>query len=120
MTNVDWTKPIQTRDGRPMRYLMKLDQPTIHDKCTRLAQNTVTGIVWTYREDGLLCANQKTGHDIINVPEPAPSADELLVKARDLAKMMVRGGLGSWGSEQYSQALVDQIDAYLSAKDAKP
>lgn len=119
MTNVDWTKPIQTRDGRPMRYLMKLEQPTIHDKCTRLAQNTVTGIVWTYREDGLLCENQKTGHDILNVPEPAPSADELLVKARNLAAL-VGAGLGSSLSKQYSQTLVDQIDAYLSAKDAKP
>lgn len=120
MTNVDWTKPIQTRDGRPMRYLMKLEHPTGGGGHTRVAQNTVDGSVWTCREDGLFYANQKTGHDIINVPEPAPSADELLVKARDLAKMMVRGGLGSWASEKYAQTLVYQIDAYLSAKDAKP
>lgn len=119
MTNVDWTKPIQTRDGRPMRYLMKLDQPTIHDKCTRLAQNTVTGIVWTYREDGLLCANQKTGHDIINVPEPAPSADELLVKARDLFKIVAEVP-GTWVSVESAHGLLTEIDAYLSAKDAKP
>ncbi len=120
MTNVDWTKPIQTRDGRPMRYLMKLEQPAFYGGHTRLAQDTSSGAILTCQEDGLFHADRKTGRDIINVPDPALSADELLVKARDLAKMMVRGGLGSWGSEQYSQTLVDQIDAYFSAKDAKP
>lgn len=119
MTNVDWTKPIQTRDGRPMRYLMKLEQPTIHDGCTRLAQNTITGIVWTYREDGLLCANQKTGHDIINVPEPAPSADGLLRRALSLIEPseIIREPIIARIS---AQTLANDISAYFSAKDAEP
>lgn len=108
-----------------MRYLMKLEHPTIYGgnysgSHTRVMQTIDDGFVRTCREDGTLSSSGSSDFDIINVPDPALSADELLVKARDLAKMMVRGGLGSWGSEQYSQTLVDQIDAYFSAKDAKP
>ena len=64
---VDWSKPIQTRDGRPARYLCEIKRKSL---CTRLVAITTDGeeATMVVDMDGQTSGSWGWALNIINVP----------------------------------------------------
>lgn len=69
--NVDWSKPIQTRDGRKAQYLGRVDDGHIQPNVVAVFTNGITRFERHY-DNGAWTKCPRPGdekHDILNVPE---------------------------------------------------
>ena len=70
MKPLDLTKPLQTRDGRPAKFLHKLDNPNSLYPISCVVGDPGKETVEHYSSTGEFCANQHqvNANDLINVP----------------------------------------------------
>ena len=70
MSVKDWSKPIQTVDGRKARLLGELKASSVHNESRVVAVEEPNGDehAKSYFEDGQYFSDRKSQHDIINVP----------------------------------------------------
>lgn len=70
MSVEDWSKPIQTVDGRKARLLGELKTSSIYNESRVVAVEEPNGDehAKSYFEDGQYFSDRKSQHDIINVP----------------------------------------------------
>ena len=68
--SVDWTKPIQTEDGRKARLLGELKTSSVLHESRVVAIECPDGHEWGYTvfEDGRCCRQVESTRNIINVP----------------------------------------------------
>lgn len=78
---IDFTKPVQTRDGKPVRILCtdrKGDLPVIG----LLTLSDGREMVQSWHQNGMLC-NGHSVNDLINVPQRHKHADLMIAYAND-------------------------------------
>ena len=69
MKPLDLTKPIQTRDGRPAKFLHKLDNPKAPFPVIAVTGPKGEEVQSSFTESGTYCASQNENcNDLINVP----------------------------------------------------
>lgn len=97
---IDWSKPIQTVDGRKARLLGELMLPAVCDERRVVAVEDPKGYerAYVYIESGQFFHDRKSQHDIINVP-PRKVAREVEAWA-----VVDRDGtmLGHYGTREYA------------------
>lgn len=66
---IDWTKPIQTRDGRPAKFLHRLTGAGPRD-CIATVVTNPSGVeaLFLHSEDGSFIGARQSQSDIINIP----------------------------------------------------
>ncbi len=108
---VDWTKPIQTVDGRKARLLGELKASSVHNESRVVAVEEPNGDehAKSYFEDGQYFSDRKSQHDIINVPPRRVM--------REVEAWVVVDHLGNyrsaWSKEAYA---VDDLRGYPDAQ----
>ena len=70
MSEIDWTKPIQTKDGRKAEFIHKLKTDFDYTRLVILTDDEGRESHETYTENGELVKDRESELDIINVPEP--------------------------------------------------
>ena len=76
---VDWTKPIQTRDGRKVEFLREINDDTYQMVCLVVRDDGsefVNG--WTRAGKYIHDQSSPSDLDIINTPEPSPVDEEVV------------------------------------------
>jgi hypothetical protein len=68
---IDWTKPIQTKNGKAARYLGRLNTKSAycHVVAVRDSENEDEKQLYNVSDSGKFCGDEKWAWNIINVPQ---------------------------------------------------
>lgn len=103
---IDWTKPIQRKDGRPARYLGTLEGPVPRHRHAVAVRGSNGEQVWMYSDDGYPGEDSAT---ISNIP----------VKHRRWLNMWVRNGIESAFLHRTPEAATHAASAVIHRENYK-
>lgn len=93
---IDWTKPVQTRDGRKARVICTDRKAKEHSIIALITQPCGREDAYIYSTNGRF-TNVARGTDLINVPQRHKHADVIIAWANG-AKIECRCPPAPWGS----------------------